>query len=103
MKPNHNHSIPWLEPSIAFGRVLNNVVDVAALVVALGECEAQAALLRLHQGHVELHFLQKKKTGLNVKRDGVKATTLDVKCLFVVSSYRDKVLHVLPVAGHGEV
>lgn len=59
MKPHHNHSIPWPEPSVAFRRVLNDVVDVAALVVALGEGEAEAAFLRLHQGHVELHFLQK--------------------------------------------
>lgn len=61
MKPDHNHSISWPEPSVTFGRVLNNVVDVTALVVALGEGEAEAAFLRLHQGYVEFDFLQKQE------------------------------------------
>lgn len=61
MKTDHNHSISWSEPSVAFRWVLNDVVDVTALVVALGEGETEAAFLRLHQGHVELHFLQKQQ------------------------------------------
>lgn len=58
IKPHHNHSISWSEPSVAFRRVLNNVVDVTALVVAFGKSEAEAAFLRLHQGYMEFHFLQ---------------------------------------------
>lgn len=61
MKPHHNHSISWSETSVAFRWVLNDVVDVTALVVPLGESESEAAFLRLHQGYMELHFLQKEQ------------------------------------------
>lgn len=40
----HNHSVPWSEPSVSFGWILDDVVDVAPLIVTFGEGETQAAL-----------------------------------------------------------
>lgn len=41
----HNHAVPSPEPSVPLGRILDDVVDVAAVVVAFGEGEAQAAFV----------------------------------------------------------
>lgn len=74
-------------------------MDVTALVIALGEGEAEAAFVRLHQGDVEFHFLQKPQGMSKV----IGKAWLSMKYLSSVPSYRDKVLHVLAIAGHGEV
>ena len=58
-----NHAVSRPQPPVPSGRVLDYVVDVAALVVALGQGEAQAALLRLHQRHVQLHLLAERTQG----------------------------------------
>lgn len=41
----HDHAVPSPESSVPFGRILDDVVDVAAVVVAFGEGEAQAAFV----------------------------------------------------------
>lgn len=45
MHSYHNHAVPSPESSVPFGRILDDVVDVAAVVVAFGEGEAQAAFV----------------------------------------------------------
>ncbi len=39
----HNHSVPGLEPSVAFCRILDDVMDVTSVIVTFGEGETQAA------------------------------------------------------------
>lgn len=46
----HNHSVPGPEPSISFGWILDDVMDVTSMIVPFGEGEAQTALFWLHQG-----------------------------------------------------
>lgn len=46
----HNHSVPGPEPSISFGWILDNVMDVTPVIVTFGEGKAQTALFWLHQG-----------------------------------------------------
>lgn len=45
---NLEHSVPGPEPSVAFGGILNNVMDVTTVIAAFGQCKAKAALFRLH-------------------------------------------------------
>lgn len=44
MNSYHDHSVSSPEPSISFGWILDDVMDVASVIVALGEGEAKAAL-----------------------------------------------------------
>lgn len=43
MDPYHNHSVPGPEPSVSFGWILDDVMDVASVIITFGEGEAQAA------------------------------------------------------------
>lgn len=44
MNSYHNHSVSRPEPSVSFGWILDNVMDVTSMIIAFGEGEAQAAL-----------------------------------------------------------
>lgn len=44
MNMYHNHSVSRPEPSISFGWILDDVMDVASVIITFGEGEAQAAL-----------------------------------------------------------
>lgn len=92
----HDHPVPGPEPPVAPGRVLDDVVDVAAVVAAFGEGEAQAAFLRLHQGGPELGFLTTK--GSVEKLHPFRSRTS-----IFLTPYRAEVIHFLSVTGKGEV
>lgn len=53
----HDHAIAGPKPAVAFSRVLDDVMDVAVVVVSFRQREAQASFFRLHQRDLELHFL----------------------------------------------
>lgn len=41
----HNHSVSGPEPSIAFGWILDDVMDVTTVIITFGKGEAQTAFL----------------------------------------------------------
>lgn len=50
MNSHHDHSVPGPEPSISFGWILDDVMDVTSMIITFGEGKAETALFRLQQG-----------------------------------------------------